>query len=78
MTECGYTPHQAREMTLFDIEDLYAYWGRHPPPSTLLAILAQLWGWKPPAPPVEEMSFDAAIAAEGDMFAHPGRWFGKP
>jgi hypothetical protein len=35
-------------MDLDDVEELFAYWRRNPPPAELLAMVAQFIGWKPP------------------------------
>lgn len=74
-TRCGYTPQQARETTWLEYLDLAAYWSRHIPPDVSLEILARLWGWKPPPPPVPDISFDEAVKAEGGAFASPTRFF---
>jgi hypothetical protein len=74
-TRCGYTPREAREMTLPEYYDLAAFWSRSPPNDVLLEILARLWGWKPPPPQVKQQTFQEAIAQEGDMFRGLDRWF---
>ena len=76
-SECGYTPAEARETTLFDVEDLFAYWRRHPPLTDLVAIIAQGMRWKPEPPDVEPGDFDAIVAREGKTFRAPRRWFDK-
>jgi hypothetical protein len=38
-------------MTLEEAGELFDYWKEHPPAVDLLRIVAQLQGWKPPAPP---------------------------
>lgn len=62
-------------MELVDVLELCEFWARSPPPDILLEILARLWGWKPPAPDVPQMTFEDAIAAQGDTFKIPRRWF---
>jgi hypothetical protein len=51
------------------------FWGRHPPPGTLIEVLARYIGWEPPEAPRKPVSFEAALAAHGDLYAHPERFF---
>lgn len=74
-TECGYTPQEARETTLFDVNDLYAYWRRNPPPGALIGVIAQGLRWKPAEAEIDPMSFEEAAARDAGVFDLPERWF---
>jgi len=39
MTVCGFTPADIDEMTLFDIQALFAYWREFPPAPEILKIV---------------------------------------
>lgn len=78
MTECSYTPQQIRTMTMDDFQYANRYWEEYPSHGDLLYLLARLWGWKPThraEPQMIEGEFKAALAATGDMFKAPRRWF---
>ena len=71
-------PAEIRSMTMADFERLNRHWAQHPAHGDLLHILARLWGWKPKhieSEPIEDGAFQAALAATGDMFKAPRRWF---
>ncbi len=70
-------PDQIREISLPDIWRLFRYWDRHPPPGTLISILAQWVGWKPPQAREVETDFAAASARNADWFKDPARFFQK-
>lgn len=69
-------------MTLLDVQRLFDFWKNEPPPGVLLGIIARMWGWKPPEPSEEPVSFEEAKAATADLFKDPARFFdgqfGKP
>lgn len=67
-------------MTMADFERMNRYWAQHLAHGDLLHILARLWGWKPKPAETEPIevgggSFQSALAATGDMFKAPRRWF---
>ena len=79
MTECHYTPKEAREVDLPSLFRLFDFWAEHPPPGMMMRVLAMMWGWKPPEEEVKELnpgSFKEALAALGDTFKSPRRFFG--
>ncbi len=77
-TECGYTPDQIRDMTLADVIRLFAYWHRRPPAGELINIIAQIAGWKPQAPEIdEEVSFTEAANENAEWFENPARFFAR-
>lgn len=76
-SECGWTPAEAREATLADVDDLFAYWRRHPPLSQLVGVIAQGMRWKPEPEAPAPGDFAAAVADENKMFELPDRWFGQ-
>ena len=45
-TECGYTPDEIREMTLFDVQRLTNHWRWSPPLRVLVAACAAALGVK--------------------------------
>ena len=74
-TRLSLTPAEARAIEVPDYLDLAASWARSPPQDILIEILARLWGWKPAPPEPPQISFDEAVAAQGDAFKLPRRWF---
>ena len=47
-SECGFTPTEIRDMTLFDVQRLTHHWRRQPPLRTLVACCAAALGVKLP------------------------------
>lgn len=45
-SECGYTPSEIREMTIFDIQRLTRHWRKHPPLRVLVQAVAASLGVK--------------------------------
>ncbi len=42
MTACGYTPGEIDEMTLHDVQALFAYWRDFPPPHEILKCVHRI------------------------------------
>jgi hypothetical protein len=65
MTDCGLTPAEIREMTMADVERLYAHWRKHPP---LRAFMEAWLGYEPPVDdkPKQYMTAES-VSAFADM-----------
>lgn len=42
MAECGYTPSEIDEMTMWDVEALYGHWAEHPSVADILMVAHQI------------------------------------
>ncbi len=64
-TDCGFTPAQVREMTLWDVGRIHAGWRRFPPARVFMAALA---GFKPQdEQPMTQEEFRVLFAAGGQV-----------
>jgi hypothetical protein len=62
MTACGFTPEMIDEMTLFDVEALFAYWRDFPPAHEILKYVYRIER-KADAPNAAEAADPSGIGA---------------
>jgi hypothetical protein len=75
-TDAGYTAREARALKLSDVDGLFDYWSRNPPPSSLIRFIAMVLGWQPPEEPAPYKTIDEAFAANADLILAAERQFG--